>query len=407
MPTKPVAPVKKTASVVVLSTLPPDSGTTHSLTNESAEACRALTPGASRDVGTSTEIVPGADGPPAARGLTVTRGPPARSRDRVSVVASYAAFLRGMNVGGHRVTNEELRARFAAMGFSGVATFRASGNVVFAGGAEPPTRCRVAHRAGARWLRLATRSRRSYARSGRCGRSRWRSRFDCGAGDRVGGQAASRAAHGLVPRRRRERMRCCWRAMRTRSRSARASSTGSRAPASSTSALDMKTIGRLLGPDDDAHEGHDRAACRQALPLKALRTPATAPHGRGADRLRWRAREELVLVDPAVAPGTQPVRQSGVQRDADGVARYLDRPPSLVALLRASVERDAARQRSWRWAGRRSATASCGSARRAWRAACARRGVAAATAWRSAWRTASTGCSRSSARSCWARWWCR
>jgi uncharacterized protein (DUF1697 family) len=43
-----------------------------------------------------------------------------------------------MNVGGHRVTNEELRARFAAMGFSGVATFRASGNVVFAAGAESP-----------------------------------------------------------------------------------------------------------------------------------------------------------------------------------------------------------------------------------------------------------------------------
>src|SRR5208282_5318113 len=30
----------------------------------------------------------------------------------------------------------------------------------------------------------------------------------------------------------------------------------------------------------------------------------------------------------------------GVIRDADGVARYLDRPSSLVELLRASVERD-------------------------------------------------------------------
>ncbi len=44
----------------------------------------------------------------------------------------YAAFLRGMNVGGHRLTNAELCAHFSAMGFSAVASFRASGNVVFA-----------------------------------------------------------------------------------------------------------------------------------------------------------------------------------------------------------------------------------------------------------------------------------
>jgi uncharacterized protein (DUF1697 family) len=37
-----------------------------------------------------------------------------------------------MNVGGHRLTNEELSAQFVAMGFAQVATFRASGNVVFA-----------------------------------------------------------------------------------------------------------------------------------------------------------------------------------------------------------------------------------------------------------------------------------
>jgi uncharacterized protein (DUF1697 family) len=47
-------------------------------------------------------------------------------------MASYAAFLRGMNVGGHRLTNEQLRAHFTAMGFDAVRTFRASGNVVFA-----------------------------------------------------------------------------------------------------------------------------------------------------------------------------------------------------------------------------------------------------------------------------------
>lgn len=42
----------------------------------------------------------------------------------------YAAFLRGMNVGGHRIANDELRAAFAKVGFDDVATFRASGNVV-------------------------------------------------------------------------------------------------------------------------------------------------------------------------------------------------------------------------------------------------------------------------------------
>jgi uncharacterized protein (DUF1697 family) len=45
----------------------------------------------------------------------------------------YAAFLRGMNVGGHRLTNVELRSYFSEMGFREVACFRASGNVVFAG----------------------------------------------------------------------------------------------------------------------------------------------------------------------------------------------------------------------------------------------------------------------------------
>lgn len=46
-------------------------------------------------------------------------------------MSRFAAFLRGMNVGGHRLSNDELRAHFVAMGFAEVATFRASGNVVF------------------------------------------------------------------------------------------------------------------------------------------------------------------------------------------------------------------------------------------------------------------------------------
>jgi uncharacterized protein (DUF1697 family) len=56
--------------------------------------------------------------------------------DRLTSVSRYVAFLRGMNVGGHRLTNDELRAHFGALGFGEVATFRASGNVIFAAGSE-------------------------------------------------------------------------------------------------------------------------------------------------------------------------------------------------------------------------------------------------------------------------------
>lgn len=46
----------------------------------------------------------------------------------------HAAFLKGMNLGGRRLTNEDLRAGVEALGLSEVETFRASGNVVFDGG---------------------------------------------------------------------------------------------------------------------------------------------------------------------------------------------------------------------------------------------------------------------------------
>ena len=45
---------------------------------------------------------------------------------------AYAAFLRGINVGGHRKINmADLRASFAALGFLNVKTVLASGNVRF------------------------------------------------------------------------------------------------------------------------------------------------------------------------------------------------------------------------------------------------------------------------------------
>jgi uncharacterized protein (DUF1697 family) len=46
----------------------------------------------------------------------------------------YVAFLRGMNLGGRRIKNEELKREFVTLGFADVACFRASGNVIFAAG---------------------------------------------------------------------------------------------------------------------------------------------------------------------------------------------------------------------------------------------------------------------------------
>jgi uncharacterized protein (DUF1697 family) len=48
----------------------------------------------------------------------------------------YVAFLRGMNLGGRRIKNEELRREFEVLGFADVACFRASGNVIFAADAD-------------------------------------------------------------------------------------------------------------------------------------------------------------------------------------------------------------------------------------------------------------------------------
>jgi uncharacterized protein (DUF1697 family) len=48
----------------------------------------------------------------------------------------YVAFLRAINVGGHTVKMDRLRALFAALGFSCIETFIASGNVIFESSAE-------------------------------------------------------------------------------------------------------------------------------------------------------------------------------------------------------------------------------------------------------------------------------
>ena len=43
----------------------------------------------------------------------------------------YVAFLRGINLGHRRIKMDRLRQLFEEMKFTGVATFIASGNVIF------------------------------------------------------------------------------------------------------------------------------------------------------------------------------------------------------------------------------------------------------------------------------------
>jgi uncharacterized protein (DUF1697 family) len=46
----------------------------------------------------------------------------------------HVAFLKGMNLGRRRITNDELSAAVEGLGFEDVQTFRASGNVAFKAG---------------------------------------------------------------------------------------------------------------------------------------------------------------------------------------------------------------------------------------------------------------------------------
>src|SRR5574340_102664 len=50
----------------------------------------------------------------------------------------YFAFLRAINVGGHTVKMDVLRQQFESLGFSGVKTYIASGNVIFTAESDDP-----------------------------------------------------------------------------------------------------------------------------------------------------------------------------------------------------------------------------------------------------------------------------
>jgi uncharacterized protein (DUF1697 family) len=60
-------------------------------------------------------------------------------------MAWYGAFLRGMNIGGRRITNAELAAAFAELGLTDVLVYRASGNVAFRarGGSDAALAARI------------------------------------------------------------------------------------------------------------------------------------------------------------------------------------------------------------------------------------------------------------------------
>jgi uncharacterized protein (DUF1697 family) len=55
-------------------------------------------------------------------------------------MSRYVAFLRGINVGGRRATSDQLRSCLIELGFEDVATFRASGNVIFDGAPDHEAR---------------------------------------------------------------------------------------------------------------------------------------------------------------------------------------------------------------------------------------------------------------------------
>lgn len=57
--------------------------------------------------------------------------------NRKQPLRRYIAFLRAINVGGHTVKMDVLRAHFTRLGLANVETFIASGNVIFDAAADP------------------------------------------------------------------------------------------------------------------------------------------------------------------------------------------------------------------------------------------------------------------------------
>lgn len=58
-------------------------------------------------------------------------------------MTTYAAFLRGVNLGKRTIRSAELKAAFETMGFAGVKTLLASGNVLFEAAGEKDLKTRI------------------------------------------------------------------------------------------------------------------------------------------------------------------------------------------------------------------------------------------------------------------------
>jgi uncharacterized protein (DUF1697 family) len=58
-------------------------------------------------------------------------------------LTDFVAFLRGVNLGNRRVKSADLKAAFEGMGFAGVKTILASGNVLFEAGGEKGLQARI------------------------------------------------------------------------------------------------------------------------------------------------------------------------------------------------------------------------------------------------------------------------
>lgn len=74
-------------------------------------------------------------------------------------MARYVAFLRALNVGGHTITNDDLRQLFADLGVEDPTPYQASGNVVFDTDETEPERLETrieAHLAAALDYEVAT-----------------------------------------------------------------------------------------------------------------------------------------------------------------------------------------------------------------------------------------------------------
>ena len=160
----------------------------------------------------------------------------------------YVAFLRGMNLGNRRIKNAELRAEFEELGFEEVATFRASGNVIFgvgekASAAKLTERDRSRSGGGAR-LRGAGLP----AQLAEVAAIAAQEPFPAKAVAASKGKLQVHDAGEEAERRGRASRRSPWRPTRTAWRSRAASSTGCRAAASAESELDLKAIEKALGP---------------------------------------------------------------------------------------------------------------------------------------------------------------